>query len=197
MLKGLTLFSFQNIFDFDIQNDNTYNYLFHAEWRKNFVDTDLHNYDGFSNVLRTANGQVINTGNYHIGNHELFELDKQMSKFFGTFVESHFINILPNTEVGSHYDVYDAEDETVNAVADDFINTSILFPVYGNIEVESNGHIRKLENDRFTVIDTSKLHNGWNKDKKLSYCFSSLVYGKTYKQIKKQVKEYIIEDLDV
>jgi len=191
------LFSFKNIFDFDIQNEDTYKYLFRAEWRKNFLDTDAHNYGGFTNVLKTQSGQVINTGNYHFRNEELEKLDNQMSKLFNTFVESHFINILPQCAVGDHYDIYDASDDTVNVVETDFINTSILFPVFGNIEVESNGYTRLLTNDRFTVIDTSKLHNGWNKDKRLSYCFSTLVYSKTYNDVKKILKEHIIEDLDV
>ena len=184
MLEGLILFSFRNIFDFDIQNDDTYKYLFHAEWRKNFVDTDLHNYDGFSDVLRTANGKVINTGNYHIGNHELFELDKQMSKFFSTFVESHFINILPMCEVGEHFDIYDPNDSSVGNPNGDHCNTSILHPLFGDILIESDGEKTWLEHGKFTVIDTSKLHNGWNDSKNLVWCTSSLVYGKTYTEVK-------------
>lgn len=192
------MFTFKSdIFKFDIQNDSTYLYLFKAEWRKNFLDEGKHNYGGFKKLLKTDTGKVINTGNYSIENSNLAVLDKQMSTRFNSFVESHFISILPNCEVGEHYDIYDPTDDTVNVTNNDFINTSILYPVYGNIYVESNGHTVLLKNDVFTVIDTSKLHNGTNYDKSLSWCSSSLVYGKTYSQIKDMLIDYIVEDFDV
>lgn len=191
------MFSFRaDIFEFDLQNDETFLYLFKAEWRKQFLDLSSHNYGGFTNLLKTESGKVINTGNYHFRNNHLEKLDQQMCDRFNTFAESHFINILPQCEVGEHHDIYDPQDDTVNVVNGDFINTSILFPIFGEIEVESNGHTRLLTNNVFTVIDTSKLHNGWNTSNSLSYCCSTLVYGKTYKDIKQILKDFIVEDLD-
>jgi hypothetical protein len=172
-------------------------HLFAAEWRKNVIDKDLHNYGGFTKLIKTCEGNIVNTGNYHFRDHNLQKLDNQLCRFFDTFVESHFINILPGCEVGEHFDIYDYTDKTVNVKETDFINTSILFPVFGTIEVESNGYKRILQNDRFFVIDTSKKHNGWNKDMNLSYCSSSLVYQKTYEEIKEILSKYILEDLDV
>jgi hypothetical protein len=192
------MFTFaSNIFNFNIQDADTFLYLFTAEWRKTFIDSGNHNYKGFKSPLKTFDYKIINTGNYCIRNHTLGMLDNQLSEKLGTYVESHFINILPQTEVGEHYDIYDADDETVNVTATDFINTSILFPVFGKIVVESNNQKRLLKNEVFTVIDTSKMHNGYNDAKTLSWCTSSLVYGKTYDEVKTILQNHIIEDLDV
>ena len=191
------MFTFNaDIFDFDIQNDNTYLYLFKAEWRKTFMDTGSHNYGGFKSLLKTESGKVINTGNYSIQDHALAALDPQLTSLLGSFVESHYISILPGCEVGEHYDIYDPEDETVNVTDKDFINTSILYPVYGDVVVESNGHKTTLQPGVFTVIDTSKLHNGVNFSKTVVWCSSSLVYGKSYNDVKRILKEYIVDDYD-
>jgi hypothetical protein len=191
------MFTFNSgIFDFDIQNDNTYLYLFKSEWRKKFMDTGSHNYGGFKSLLKTESGKVINTGNYSIQDTALAALDPQLTSLLGTFVESHYISILPECNVGEHYDIYDPEDETVNVTDNDFINTSILYPVYGDIVVESDGHTRILQPDVFTVIDTSKLHNGTNFSKNVVWCSSSLVYGKSYNDIKRILREYIVDDYD-
>ncbi len=192
------MFTFNaDIFNFDIQTADTFLYLFKSEWRKNFIDTDKHNYGGFKSLLTTSNGNVINTGNYSIRNSNLETLDVQLCEFFDTYVESHFINILPMCSVGEHYDIYDPSDDTVNVTATDFINTSILYPVHGNILVEANGHKVLLANGVFTVLNTSELHNGTNIDKNLSWCSSSLVYGKTYADVKRMLQNHVIEDYDV
>lgn len=192
------MFTFKsNIFNFNIQNDDTLLYLFKSEWRKSFIDSGNHNYNGFTKPLQTSDGKIINTGNYSIRDANLENLDQQLSSMLNTYVESHYINILPQTEIGDHYDIYDANDETVNVTPEDYINTSILFPVFGEIYVQSSGHIRLLDTETFTVIDTSKIHNGSNPNKNLAWCSSSLVYGKTYTEVKNILKKYITEDLDV
>jgi glyoxylate utilization-related uncharacterized protein len=185
-----------SIFKFDLQTEEVYKYLFHAPWRKSVIDTGYHNYGGFTNLLKTDDGKVFNTGNYCIGNSNSHALDEQLGSFLNCFVESHYISILPKCRVGEHYDIYDADDETVNATANDFINTSILYPIFGNIEVTANGVTQVLKPGVFTIIDTSKLHDGLNIDKSLSWCLSSLCYNVKYTDVKKAFSNYILEDLD-
>lgn len=191
------MFTFNaKIFNFNIQDDDTYLYLFKAEWRKKFMDTSNHNYGGFTSLLKTESGKVINTGNYSVQNPALAALDPQLTSLLGTFVESHYISILPECEIGEHYDIYDPDDETVNVTDRDFINTSILYPVHGEVIVNSNGYKTVLQPGVFTVIDTSKLHNGVNLSKNVVWCSSSLVYGKSYNDVKHILREYIVDDYD-
>jgi hypothetical protein len=139
---------------------------------------------------------VFNTANYCDGNEYTNNVDKQFKEILNCFVETHYINILPSCRVGEHYDIYDANDETVNVTTNDFINTSILYPIFGDINVTSNGVARLLTPDVFTVIDTSKLHDGLNLNKTLSWCCSTLCYNITYSEVKAKLKKYIVEDLD-
>ena len=191
------MFTFDaKIIDFDLQNENVYKYLFSAEWRKSVIDEGYHNYGGFTSLLKTSNNEVFNTGNYCIGDRHTENVDAQLKKMLGCFAETHYINILPNCRVGEHYDIYDANDETVNATENDFINTSILYPIFGDIEVTADGVTRLLKPDVFTVIDTSKLHDGLNLNNTLSWCCSTLCYNITYSEVKNILKPYIVEDLD-
>lgn len=191
------MFTFDaKILDFDLQNENVYKYLFSAEWRKSVIDEGYHNYGGFTSLLKTSNNEVFNTGNYCIGDRHTETVDTQLKKMLGCFAETHYINILPNCRVGEHYDIYDANDETVNATENDFINTSILYPIFGDIEVAADGVTRLLTPDVFTVIDTSKLHDGLNLNNTLSWCCSTLCYNITYSEVKNILKPYIVEDLD-
>jgi len=191
------MFTFDSsIIKFDLQNEEIYKYLFSAEWRKSVIDDGYHNYGGFTDVLKTPSNKVFNTGNYCIGDKHTDLVDRQFKEMFGCFVESHYISILPMCKVGEHYDIYDADDETVNATENDFINTSILYPVFGDIDVTGNGVTRRLMPNVFTVIDTSKLHDGMNLNKSLSWCTSSLCYNITYLEVKEKLKDFIVEDLD-
>ena len=63
------------------------------------------------------------------------------------------------------------------------------FPLFGDILIESDGEKTYLEQGKFIVIDTSKLHNGWDNSKNLVWCTSSLVYGKTYTEVKSILNE--------
>lgn len=185
-----------SFFQFDLQNDSVFKYLFCAPWRKSVIDTGYHNYGGFTDLLKTTEGKIFNTGNYCIGNENSQKLDIQLGSFLNCFVESHYISVLPRCSVGEHYDIYDAADETVNATASDFINTSILYPVSGELEIIANGKTRFLKSGVFTVIDTSKLHDGLNTSDTLAWCLSSLCYNISYNQVKKAFSNYILEDLD-
>ena len=165
-------------------------YLLTADWQKTIIDKNKnHNYNGFTNVIKTTDGYVINTASYLGPNNVLKAIDKQFTKILNAKVQSHFINIFPMCEVGEHYDIYDPDDITVSNPDGDYCNTSILHPLFGDILVESDKEKFYLENGIFTVIDTSKIHNAWNKSKKLVWCTSSLVYGKTYTEVKNILNE--------
>ena len=113
-------------------------YLLTADWQKNIIDDGYHNYGGFNKLLKTENGEVINTASYCHRDNMLKAIDKQFTKILNAKVQSHFINIFPMCEVGEHYDIYDPDDITVSNPDGDYCNTSILHPLFGDILVESD-----------------------------------------------------------
>lgn len=172
-------------------------YLFKTRWKKSFIDSDKnHNYGGFTSLLKTESGDVINTGNYCARDAGLIKVDNELTEIIGSKTQGHYINLLPMSEVGEHYDIYDATDDSVGNPSGEFCNTSILYPVFGEILIESDRKKKWLQPNVFTVIETSKLHNGWNQSKQLVWCSSSLVYGLTYAEVKSTLWEYIVTDLD-
>lgn len=184
------MFTFRSNIVNPIRFEDCKDYLFTAQWQKTIIDkTGAHNYGGFTNPIETTDGYVVNTASYLHANNILRTIDEQFTQILNAKTQSHFINIFPMCEVGEHFDIYDPNDSSVGNPNGDHCNTSILHPLFGDILIESDGEKAWLEHGKFTVIDTSKLHNGWNNSKNLVWCTSSLVYGKTYTEVKSILNE--------
>lgn len=189
-------FSRKVIKDIDLNSDEIFLHLFKTEWQKTIVDEGNHNYDGFVDPLKTNDGRIFNKANYSFREHTLINLDIQMTKILGGYCQSHFVNILPKCNIGIHRDIYDSEDETLDVEDSDKINTSILFPVFGNIDIWTEKNSIRLFNDVFTVVKTDELNDGINVSKSLAWCTNTLVYNMSYDEVKEKISDYIIEDFD-
>lgn len=186
------MFKFKSDIVDPIRFEDCKDYLLTARWQKTIIDkSGKHNYDGFTNPIKTTDGYIVNTASYLGPNSIQKKIDEQFTEILNAKTQSHFINIFPKCEVGEHFDIYDPKDSTVANPDGAYCNTSILHPLFGDIWIESDGDKTWLDQGRFTMIDTSKMHNGVNKSKKLVWCTSSLVYGKTYTEVKSILSAYI------
>ena len=83
-------------------------YLFKTKWKKSFIDSDKnHNYGGFTSLLKTESGDVINTGNYCARDDGLIKVDNELTKIIGSKTQGHYINLLPGDKVKIEMSPYD------------------------------------------------------------------------------------------
>jgi hypothetical protein len=174
----------KNKFNVNFQTDEIYKYLFHANWNKAVVDKNrIHDYSGFSqSLIETKDNWVINLANYTSSGKICNDLDNQLSKILNNKVKTNFVNLLPCTNVGRHWDILSEP-----------CNTSIVWKVFGNVEVrleDSNKIFKEIVNSNYALIlNTDKIHDAYNYTKQVQWIATSLVYNITYDEVIKIFSE--------
>lgn len=168
------MYKLHNKFDVNFQNDDVYLYLFRSTWNKKVIDKGLiHDYRGFDKTIQTTDGWIVNTANYTPAQDFAKHLDKQLQHLLNTKVETNFVSLLPESNAGRHWDYY----------SDTKCNTSIVWKVYGNVEVHADKNVASVNNDYALILNTDLLHDAYNYTKQVQWIATSLVYNITYDEV--------------
>lgn len=168
------MYKLKNIFEVNFEREDIYLYLFKAEWNKKIIDKNAsHDYRGFENVIKTDEGWIINTGNYCCSYNFAEDIDNKLQLVLNTDVKTNFVSLLPKTNVGKHWDYYDEKK----------CNTSIVWKVYGDVEIHTAKDIETVSNNYALILNTDYIHDAYNHTKQVQWIATSLVYNITYDEV--------------
>ena len=168
------MYKLKNIFHHSFEKEEIYLHLFKSSWNKKIIDKSRqHDYRGFDKLIETQENWVVNTGNYTTANGYADELDAALTNILKTKVETNFVSILPEINVGEHWDYYNQ----------DKCNTSIVWKVFGDTQVCQNGITETVSSNHAIILNTDYIHDAYNKSKQVHWLATSLVYNITYDEV--------------
>jgi len=168
------LYKLRNIFHHSFEKEQVYLHLFKSNWNKKIIDKNRqHDYRGFEKLIETKENWIVNPGNYTTADGHADVLDSALGSILQTKVETNFVSILPNTNVGEHWDYYDT----------DSCNTSIVWKVFGDTLVYQDGITEAVNSQHAIILNTYNIHDAYNKTKQVHWLATSLVYDITYDKV--------------